>query len=308
MKKINTGSFIILLAAMLSCGPGAEERMKIKQQQDSIVLADSIARQDSIIRSKSDISRMKIMGNVKSITELTYNAIRKGNEIAKGKLQYKDVTLFNQYGYMTETSSFEGNGNLRNRNVCTYDEKFRKTEESFYNTEGLWEKTLSEYDSTGTLKGLTIKKRDGSVDEKRTAHYDAKGNLTETRVYLANGELYGKFLFKYDENGRMIDQGQYYPDGSMVGKTREKFSYDTVRNLTEVKYYNSDGSMDGYYRYQYNEHDDLTEQSGFTSYGHRYCHEVYKYEYDPSLKSWVREIRITHDEPNTVTERVFEYY
>jgi len=308
MIKVKAVLFIILLAFMHSCGPSTGERIKIKQQQDSITRMDSIARQDSIFRSKNDLSKMVIKGKVKSITKLTYTAIRKNNEIVKGKLQYKEITLFNPYGYIIERSSFEGDGTLRGRDVYTYDDQYRKISESGYNTDGLWDKTLFEYDSIHNLKGLTIQKRDGTVDEKRTAHYDAKGNMTDVSVYLASGKLYGKILYKYDENGMMIEQGQYNPDGSLVGKTRETYSYDSLKNLTDIKYYNSDGSMDGYYRYHYNEHSDLIEQSGYTSEGHRYCYEVYKYEYDQATKNWIKKIRFSHDEPNTVEERIFEYY
>ena len=88
-----------------------------------------------------------------------------------------------------------------------------------------------------------------------------------------------KYTYKYGDNGNQIEQNLFNPDGSL--SLKHTYKYDDNGNQTESNDYNSDGNLSLKY--------------------------IYKYEYDKA-GNWIKKTSIRNNKPDSITERVIEYF
>ena len=166
---------------------------------------------------KNDLTEENLKGKVKSIKEITYEAVEKFGQIEKGNVLYclSYFTIYNEKGNKIEKNHYEFDGRLDYKVTYKYDENGNKIEKN-------------DYDS------------DGSLDSKTTYKYDEKGNIIEINNYNSDGSLYSKHTYKYDEKGNIIEINNYNSDGRLKNTYTYKYEYDKNNNWTQrIEYKNT---------------------------------------------------------------------
>jgi hypothetical protein len=130
-------------------------------------------------------------------------------------------------------------------------------------------------DNKKVKNSLAEKNLKGNVSFVEKVTYAAEHKFGE----IQNGILKSKYTYKYDEKGNNIEGNWYDSDGSLEYKYT--FEHDDKGNEIEMKDYNSDGSLD--YK------------------------QTFDYEYDKS-DNWIKKVSFNNGKPETVKERLIEYY
>lgn len=121
-------------------------------------------------KKETDCSAYGLNGKVKSIREVSYEAVERSGNIDKGdrkredQLQHDTYIVFDQQGNEIETNWHNLDGSLFRKHIYTYDDKDNMIE-------------ANEYIS------------DACLDMKLTYAYDDKGNNIEVNGYNFNDSL-----------------------------------------------------------------------------------------------------------------------
>ncbi|MCY4010481.1 MAG: hypothetical protein OXF30_00205 [Candidatus Saccharibacteria bacterium] len=124
------------------------------------------------------------------------------------------------------------------------------------------------YDALGNLKGYTSYEYN---DDDRLKLYtefkcDANGNLIEQERYDADGHLKGYTNYEYNGDGRLKSYTKFECDGNLI--TKEYYYANGERLNKEYKeYYDTDGRLKFYFRYEYNGDGDLIAKDSYTGDG-----------------------------------------
>ena len=101
---------------------------------------------------KNDWTEMNLKGKAKSLKEITYEGVEKGDEIQKGEVSFSDTSIFNQQGNKIEENYYNY--------IHNYDDKGNEIEQNNYNAD------------------VSI------ISGKLTYKYDDKGNKIERNEYI----------------------------------------------------------------------------------------------------------------------------
>lgn len=231
----------------------------------------------------SDIERMELKGNIKSIKCITYNVKEKFGELVKEKITYDK--------YENYEIIFNDKGNQIENNSIPYGE--------------LESKTTYEYDDKGNLKETNEYSSNGDLVEKAIYIFDNEGNPTKCDIYNSDGKLQNKInwiyfgkrtkeYIKYDENGQIELKYEYEYEGEELIETKQysskqkvekvhKFKYDNDGNQIEYAEFNSDGSLEKLETYVYDKNDNLIEKKIYDSKNVLENKHTYKYNSDNEL-------------------------
>jgi len=228
-------------------------------------------------KNLTDLEKMGIKGNVKSLRKTTYKAIDNLGEIKK---------------QMSNDTSF------------TFDRKGNKIlEQWYYEFKGEIKpdskKISHKYDTAGNPIEWTISTTEGKILTKVINKYGNRGNIIEKTIY-DNDALYNeavvrkKFFFKYDDKGNQIEGNCYDKDGNSIEKTTSKYDqngneiefcssglklickYENNKKV-EVKKYNND-LLNQTVTYEYDDKGNTIEESAVASNGDLIHKLIYKYD------------------------------
>lgn len=254
---------------------------------------------------KNDRMNDNLKGDVKSVVQTDYEAIGKFGKTEKGMEQSRIKTVYDREGNITELD------------VSMYGEPFysvlferdgngRRTGGKKYGRDRLLEQVFAiNYDDSGNPIEQVFYDPDGSMAYKTLMKYDKNGYVVEQSDYDRNGDLEYMQIYVNDGKGNRTEQKQYNPDGTL--DQRHVFSYDNKGNLAGVKSYDAAGNLFDTYTYKTDKNGNRTEMS-FELDGERYYYG-YEYELDGKgnyIKSVERDME--SNMPETITERVIEYY
>ena len=136
------------------------------------------------VKPLNDLDRMKLKGDVKSLTVAIYKAVEKPEGIIKEGFVSKFIYLFNEYGYMTESEYFKSDSIQGAKTTYKYDEKGNILEKVIMNNADIIEEIIN--------YGLRISKVTYKYDK-----YDSFGNwLSQTREEssMNTGKVYSKII------------------------------------------------------------------------------------------------------------------
>jgi hypothetical protein len=170
---------------------------------------------------KNDLSRLKLKGKVRSVTESEYNA---GHDV----LKWKSVTRFNDSGNVVGFVTYSSAGEVLSRTTFQYNDTGKVIEENRY-------------------------KADGTLNVRTTYQYDLKGNKIEEYNYDAAGTMFMKVLSKFDGKGNRIVKDSYNEFGSLFLKCNSKF--DNEGHEVEAKEYDSHHGLKFTTTYDYQDTD-----------------------------------------------------
>ncbi len=294
---------------------------------------------------ENNLTEENLKGKVKSVKEVSYDAIEKFGEVAKGRVlnwgRENKQMIYSEKGSKIEENHFNSKGELEWKYMYKYDEKDNQIEESVYDSKGeLVRKNTFKYDE----KNNKIEENGYNSNRELvygyiyTYKYDNKGNQVECKQNKHNSEgqlepkMWTKLLiYKYDEKGNLIEEKECNYNGELCNKNTYK--YDKKRNKIEEQIYNFVGELNYKYNYKYDERGNLKEKKEINSEGKivksTYKHDekgnllqenfydfneeldskyTYKYKYDKK-GNWIERIKYTiTDFPNEITEREIEYY
>lgn len=223
-----------------------------------------------------------LLGNIKEITETSYDAKDVFGEIQKKSITYKSIDKFDIKGNLIESDY--------------YDNFFKDKHEL---------KEIFRYDKTGHRIEQNNYKLDGSLENKFIFKYDDKGNQIEYASYDSDGSLMDKNIYKYDNQGNQIECAYYHSDGSLINKST--YNYDNKGNEIEMNTYNTSGSLEFRYIYKYDNKGNETEYTTYNSDGSLTGTFTWKYKYD--IKgNWNESIKYKNTIPIIINEREITYY
>jgi YD repeat-containing protein len=159
---------------------------------------------EQVIDDKNNI----VTRNYVSIFDSQGNQIEAGcsdDSGAKVKAFYRYE--FDDKGKVRVIETYNEDGFLYHKVVCSYDAGGQLEEKSFYGSNGtMYERMIFTYGADGRTEEKLTYKDDGLLDRRIIYHYDNKENLTEVAGYNANPSLLGRtsHAFHYDDVGNWI--------------------------------------------------------------------------------------------------------
>ena len=166
----------------------------------------------------------KLKGNVKTVTENTFNAIEKFGKLTKGDIK-------------------------TNKQLCyKYNKVGKLIEEDYYNADknGSGKKCykIYIYNSKGQIQEAYVYDIEIPVTDNGSPRAD-----TETQ-HLLNGHLVSKSVYSLNSQGIIIEEAIYGPGGELQGKNINKT--DAKGRIIEEAEYNANGALKKEYTYKYN--------------------------------------------------------
>lgn len=200
------------------------------------VPSPSLMAQKKVREIKRELTLLKLKGNVKSYTETKFQAENKFGEINKVQ-EYKISYLFNNKGYQNEYYYYNGNGNLKQKAICEYNDIGYRIGYNFYTSTSLFLKCTYEYNIKGDTTVINTYDSNGALSYKCTFKYDDKENLAEHTLYKSDGNISLKKIYKYDEKDSIIEE-VIYTDGGINEKN--VYKYDTNGKKTVWNHFKSE--------------------------------------------------------------------
>lgn len=235
----------------------------------------------------NDWKEMQCKGNISSLTEKYYLAVKKNDTLVKGEstrhFGYSGIkVLFNDNGNYVEIERHFSEDSIIERNVYERDEYGNLINEYIYKPEGELFDILT-VKNTFNRYGYRIKEiqtvKNDKLRYKKSYKYDNKGNCVEV-IWCHSCEdcCEDPIKYIYDENGNCIEEVKYMNTGFLSYKT--SYSYEKNGNVTEEKIYMGTNPVA-----------DVIS---------------YKYVYD-EYGNWVQKI-ITENQKKIIAERTYQYY
>lgn len=257
-------------------------------------------------KRETDLEKNNLKGNVRSLKEVSYEAITTFGKIHKGSkkreffIDHDRYITFNEIGNKTEEKNYSSEGNFLSNWEYKYNDKglIRKisrfepvgtlsinevyeyddnliVEYRLLVDTGKIDKTIYKLNENGNVVEETHHNFDSSVF-KKIYEYDNKGNLT-TELTYSDGKPAGKTIYVNNDTGDVIADVNYYPDGSFLWKST--YVYDDKHNLIEFK----------------------RSVSGVDTI------KKYEYTYD-SRGNWIKKIEFKDDFAMYILERTIVYF
>lgn len=268
------------------------------------------------MKINNDLSMLDLKGEVKCLTETTYNVVDKIGEIQSQDVQSKITTLFNEKGNKIERKYYWAYNNKEYKYTYEYDDKGYLIEEIYYQIFKSFtrfiSKSIYKYDKKGNMIEFRKHQSGGWTDKVYTGdlygeiniyHYNKKGKIileesvdwnieigfigyyTEKRGVerIKNtNEIYKFYLFKkysyqYDDKGNKKEVFEYNTGGFLIGK--QIFKYDDKGNMIEHETYIVKGSpmrLNGKSIFKYDEKGNVIEANYYCSDGSLFLKNTFK--------------------------------
>ena len=268
----------------------------------------------------------ELNGKVKSVDVHFYKVEEKFGELVKGKREnFRYKYYINEKGNLTRKEVYDSNNNLYGVTVYSYktgllehfkyldsdgaidditqykyDKKGNRIRSDHFGSENnlKWFYNMS-YNDAGYLIEKNRYEPNGQLHSKDKYLYDNNGNMTEHSSYHSNGHLKYKYIYEYDKNGNETKITRYNSKKEI--EMNEVYLYDPKSNLlNEMHKYNAEGKKSYSSLYLYNDEKDITKIESLLD-------EKFQYRYD-QRKNWIEKISFLDGFPETLTERIIEYY
>lgn len=232
----------------------------------------------------NDLSEFKLKGKIKTIQEISYEALENNGRIEAGKRAKpawkKDTQrVFDKKGFLTEEIIYKTDGDIRSKSIIEH----KKNE-------------ISETNYTAFEE----------VIYTQSARLNEVGKVIENVRYNADGEEVIKRIYLYDEKLNLIEELQYF-NQSKTPSVTNKYVYDEKGNKIEEYMYNPLGVLIAKWHSDYDENGSLIEENYFFSDGSLSAQDVYSYKLDEK-GNWIQQITLTNGKPRYIVLRNIEYY
>lgn len=184
-------------------------------------------------QTKNDWKRMKLIGNVDTITETEYAALNGKSE--KGALKSTSVTTFDAGGNRLFYITYGPSGEVLSRSVFNYDAMGVLIDVKRYRADGgLNVTTVYKHDKVGNEAEESNTDASGTLFMTAKSKYDLNGNRIVYDRYDLYGHLFLRSNLKYDKRGNEIQEREYDSHESLQFVTTWQYaSFDKQGNWTE---------------------------------------------------------------------------
>jgi len=236
--------------------------------------------------STNDRLRLGLVGNIRTLKEISYDAMDTLGTISPGKRSrpsWKKDTyrVFNIDGNLIQEIQYKTDGEVRNKIYNKFHSMENKVEEFTF-------------------------KPDNILLYKRIAYYTQAGKPIEKFLYGADDSLLSKWIYKYNDQGYKIEENQYFPPNEKPS-IRTLFKYNSKGNKVVEEMFNPEGGLIARWISKYNSKNLPAEESYFYSDGSLNSKENYSYEFDKN-GNWVRQIIKEGGTPRYIIIREIVYY
>ncbi len=236
-----------------------------------VLISLNVSAQNNVpYKTETYLNKNKIKGTVKSI--IYDNQIREFSKEGKliewksivedGKIDFKNIYLYDENGKITEERSYNYDDNL-----STSNDKKISNRKKIYKYDNLGNKI--EYVEYIQYDDLS----ENHIVNREIYNYDNRGNRIKEYVYQTyNGIFKISVVRKYDDNGNQIEW-KNYNDGYL--KDQETFKYDDDSNLVEYTHYNAFDGVDPTYVFDYEGNETIYDKNEVT-----YLDSKHNYKYN----------------------------
>ena len=267
-------------------------------------------------KKESDLTKMRLHGNIKSSITKQYFATQSFGEIDKDSSALMmiserefnksgNITMYKriQFGADNDTSDFSHKTYLYNENqeiieIVKYNDIGRKVESSLFL-----------YDEIGNNIKSTFYEQDGSINFVLEKKYNENQQLESQQHYESDGTASISWMFKYDNLGNNIEKNTFYISGELMYTNKRK--YDTHNNMIEDIKYDNLGSVRSKEISQYNEKGRFLlfySEIEHTEEGEDTWSIEYEYVEVDEQENWITSTNTDVSNFCTVSNRIFEYY
>ncbi|MGF7216963.1 hypothetical protein GGR92_003130 [Spirosoma lacussanchae] len=185
--------------------------------------------------------RIDLATNDSSLTEHKFydnlgNLIERRQYDSMGKLRYKGIFDYNDKGLCTQETGYDGNSNLLQLFIYTYDKNGNQTDyQQLSPDKKIWVHQKSVFNSQGQrIKLYNHSEERGGFYLSATFAYDSAGRAVSSTTYSIDGDTGSSDEYRYDDSGNLIETYQVMGDQkTLVYKNR----YNEKNQLTEKQYY-----------------------------------------------------------------------
>lgn len=234
---------------------------------------------------ETDLKRLDLFGNVKTLREIPYLVKIKNNRIIKTDTSYynnrNEFSLFNDVGNLIQKRTFFKNqkynhteykyeknvkksivnvqGQSYLANTSTFDQHGNRVTQILFNPDSTISTSyINEFDKKGNQISNTIYEENGKITLKGNSIYDSKGNL----IKYSSGNRHGQFKYEHDINGNLIEvktferRDKQYPNYMDLKKT---FKYNEKNHIVEENHFLYDRKGQLYKKRTYDINNNLIE-------------------------------------------------
>jgi len=280
----------------------------------------------------TDIKSDNLFGRIKTIQTIEYTASMDVNGIQKGGMISSLFKQYNFAGYLLESSEYNPDGSLMQKEIFAYDKNNNKITELLYTEDDKIDQQIeTKYNTLNLPVKTLIKNEKGKTLQKTTCQYNEKNEMTQQAGYDDRGKMTEKSYYSYDSKGNLI---QYIGYGEFDNR-KISYQYNANNEITEsitldikgifmektiYSYNNSSQSVKKTYldidnnplRSElsiYDEYENLLEITLFDKSGAITEKHTFTYQFDGE-KNWTVQIAYTGSDQKIVSiaERVIMYY
>ncbi|WP_324026364.1 hypothetical protein QSV08_02715 [Maribacter sp. BPC-D8] len=255
------------------------------------------------IKPESDLKKMSISGNVKSMKETKYTSLEDFNN----GVGMSELIHFDDEGYKKDIESLGSDGSLSYKTEFTYNDNHNLiTERSLNSDDEPIKEIRYSYDERGRLLKADHPK-DEAFYTQFTYEYDEKDNLVLEQTYNSDNTLDTKSTFTYNEKNQLIEENWFYADGALFVTLKSKYAGSGKKKYESR--YRSNGNL--FMSIDYNENGDESVILDYDPYSQsevRISTAMYKieYEYDES-GNWTNQKTLENNTPSYFIGRELEY-
>ncbi len=263
-------------------------------------------------KPKNDLTRAKLKGNIKSVTEMKYKV--SGTDSAyKYNIVSKNVHNYNENGNETEIMNYDENNKLRGKATLKYNKAGKLAEHYTTSDEGtIYKNETYAYDSKGNKSELDYYNTAGASAGKALFKYDDNGNMIEVTEYEIDSTIKLKHTNKYDKKGNKIEEKFFKPNakakkGNTVLFQRVTYKYDNAGNRVEENVYSGNNILESKVTSQYNENNEKTSEKEDIKAQKLQVNYSWKYEQKDENGNWLQKTLFENNKPTEMVQRKIKY-
>lgn len=283
---------------------------------------------------KNSLSIFKLKGKVKSLTQSSYSATGDSGQASRGNLFMTFDWKFDEKGNFIEKKSKRTGDSIVHFQIYRYDTaehllldssneyKDHSWDIYLYDLKGNQIERLEHYSDSGKTKiGITeiykVDEKGNKIEEdcywgnKDSLNYKAyiknneRGQELEKVYYDEKGKLHTKVVRVYDDKGNQLEFQIYNCD---TLKNKYTWKWDNRDNEIESCNYKKDGKLASKDTWKYDDKGFMIEDDYIGTASSRITRHFTYYENIDKEGNWHRSIELMDGKPESIVERVIEYY
>lgn len=170
----------------------------------------------STSETKNSLTKMKLAGPVQKVIERYYGAREKFGEPEKTYFELMLEYEFDKNGNLMKLSRYDRFEKLEYREISKFDDKQRQIELSHYNSNGDLEyKNVFSYGDNGRVVDTRTYDSFGKLTRTQTETYSIEGLRTELVIYDSD-KIQVKYKYDYDSAGEISRIKSYDGNGALL--------------------------------------------------------------------------------------------